>query len=253
MVTKLLFYLTNVKRSEKINALFIATPLSSLRINNFIDKKNIKTQISNKKVLSIEILGIIPFLLYTLSFINLITNSTYFFTESLIILLFNLFFLISLLYFSIHDILRMKIPESDAKYYLLAILAINIFVGIYRFVIYKSTGENVLNSVSLGFLDNLVIGLLLYLIIYAFNKLNKKNFGIADMYLVLSFGLILGFPAGIIGFIVGCILAGLFAILYIVKIKRYKGVRIPFAPFLLLGYVIAIGFSQYFIEILQKI
>lgn len=253
IIAKLLFYFSNIKTSEKISGLYLAIPFSSFRVESFIKVKSFSTKVSRSVVVSIELLGMLSFLIFTISILLLIANSFPTNIESLMLFVFNLYFVVAILYFSINDILRLKLPARHVRMFLLSVIAINLCVGAFRFVTYLTTGNYVLESVNLGYIDNLVAGLLLALVAFVCMKVDKKSFGMVDIDLLLAVGLILGMPTSVFALLFITIIAAVIAIVYSLKIKKIKGVIIPFAPAVLLGYVIAIGFGQQILDFFNKL
>lgn len=252
-ISKLLFYFSNVKTSAKINGMFVAIPFSSIRLSKYIERKSISTKISNKKALVIELLGALSFFIFTFSVLTLISNNFATPSESILIFVLNLYFLIAILYFAINDILRLKLPEKNVRLFLISVVIINVVIGLYRFIVYLTTGEQVLTNVSLGYLDNLIAGGLLVLILFICIRINPKSFGRIDLDLVLSLGLILGFQISIIAIIFISIIGAIISVLYCLRLRRFRDVIVPFAPAILLGYALAIGFGQQFLVFLSNL
>lgn len=252
IAAKFLFYITNVKKSENINTLFVLTPFSTLFAGRYLSLKKLVTPVSVKKLLIIELTGILTFFISTLSLLLIITQRLMEPTESIFLIILNLFFVIVFLYFSIEDILRLKVSEKQSKVFAFAIVVISLVIGVYRFTIYRLSGEDILIGLGIGFWDNLLGGLVLGLIIYFFVRLNN-SFGMVDVYLIFSMGLMLGFFNSIVALILISFIGALISVLYCIRIRKVKGIKIPFAPLMLVSYVVSLGYGEEILNFLIRL
>ncbi len=155
---------------------------------------------------------LLPSTIYTLIFFVLIT-----------------FLGLVLIYLSYKDIYSMEVP-SHLLYILLGVfVAINILLLPFDF------------SLTFGNLyffpiNNLFIGLIcggIALLIYLLTK--RKGLGEADIYLFTLMGLVLGSNKTILGFYLTLISASIYSIYILIKIKKFKEVKIPLIPFITYG------------------
>lgn len=251
-ITKYLFCIANVKHKYKIDAGFIAIPFSTLLAHNYIKKDFLKINITKRKIVLIEALGFSSFLIFTIAIINLVMSNIIPFSESIIIIILNFYFIVFFLYFSIHDIINLTLPEKLIRQFFLSVLIISFFVGFYRFLIYRMEGKNVLQNINMGYLDNLVTGLILASVMYILVKF-RTGFSKPDIDLVFILGLILGFTNSLVSILFLSLIGSIFSVIYCIRIKKFRGVRVPFAPLLLISYILALGFGQQFIELLQRL
>lgn len=252
IAAKFLFYLTNVKKSESINTLFVLTPFSSLFAGRYLSLKKLITPLSKRRLLIIEVSGALTFFISTLSLLSIITQRLMEPTESIFLIVLNLFFVIAFLYFSIEDILRLKVSEKQSKVFAFSIVVISLVVGLYRFLIYRLSGEDILVGLGIGFWDNLLGGIVLGLIIYFFVRLNN-SFGMVDVYLIFSMGLMLGFFNSIVALILISFIGALISVLYCIRIRKVKGIKIPFAPLMMISYVVTLGYGEQILNFLMNI
>lgn len=252
IASKFLFYVANVKKSEKINTLFILIPFSSLVAGKYISVKKLITPVSAKRLFIIEFTGVLSFFISTLSLLSLMTERLMEPTESIFLIILNLFFVIVFLYFSTEDIIRLKVSERQSKVFAFSLVIISLVVGVYRFLIYRLTGEDILTALGIGFWDNLLGALVLALIIYFFVRLNN-SFGMVDVYLIFSLGLMLGFFSSITALILISFIGAVISVLYCIRIRRIKGIKIPFAPLMLISYAVSLGFGEQILNFLMNI
>ena len=66
--------------------------------------------------------------------------------------------------------------------------------------------------------------------------------GIGDAYLAILLGLILGWPQIVFGLFLAFLLGSIYGIILIAMKKKTAKSQIPFAPFLVLGTVLAVFF-----------
>jgi leader peptidase (prepilin peptidase)/N-methyltransferase len=95
------------------------------------------------------------------------------------------------------------------------------------------------------FVLSLVAGLslcLMFVILQAATKAIKKvdGFGLGDMYLAPSLGLLLGWPKILPGMFMAFMIGSLVGIILMAAKKKSLGQYLPFAPFLILGTVLSL-------------
>ncbi len=138
-----------------------------------------------------------------------------------------------LIYLAIYDIKTMEIPYGITVKMLIILVALNIFL-----ITAFGTESNIelWNGNFYSPLNNLIGGAIAATAIALIVLITKeKAMGEGDIYIAAIMGLILGGSKLIAGLYITIITAMIFSILYAIKIRRYKNVRIPFIPFLVLG------------------
>lgn len=172
-------------------------------------------------------------------------------TELLVFISFNLFIFISLLYLSVYDIAKLAIPERFLKILVFVTVIVNLAFGVYKFIMYRSSGEMVFSNLQLGDFGNILTAAVLAGIILLINKLTKnKGIGEGDIYIMLVIGLVFGYPLGFASFFLTSIVGSVIAILYSVAIQKFKGVMVPFIPLVVLGYVLTLIYGVGIMRIL---
>jgi leader peptidase (prepilin peptidase)/N-methyltransferase len=149
--------------------------------------------------------------------------------QSIILILFSWILII----ISIFDLESMEIPEFFLRMGI-------IFALIYLVFGYFNFGYNTdLLSAIYGVLVFAGVPLFIYLIT------KGKGMGEGDWKIGFSLGLILGFPQAVVGFIFSVVIGSSVGLILIaLKIKSLKS-AIPFGPFLVLGFFIALFWGEY--------
>lgn len=243
IISKLLFYFVNVKDKETINTLFLVIPFSTFKASDFLKNSILKKKISEKTLMLIEIVGILIFFFATFSFLNFITFNLLGFGEALFFVVLNLFFLLSFLYLSIHDIINLRIPDNFVKGLLLSAVFLSLVIGLYRYATFRSTGAYILYGFEIGEFGNLAAALILGALAWILVKL-KSGMTKEDIFLFAFLGLVLGFLNSFVALIIISITGLAASLIYCVKIKRIKGVKVPLAPLVTFGYAISLGYGQ---------
>lgn len=154
----------------------------------------------------------------------------------LIVLNFAVFY-----YLSIFDILFYEIPAKISMIFPIGILILNVIFGVFvgftaSYAFWYGNTTTVVNNILGGLVAAIVIGILVAIT-------RGKGIGEGDIWVVAALGLFIGFEKILAGFYIA-IFTGLIAgILYSIKLRRFKGVPIPFVPFLVIGFLAAFAFN----------
>lgn len=156
-------------------------------------------------------------------------------------------FILFLLYLSIFDIISFSIPEIVSKRMLLFALVTNILFLILKIVLSTNETSYIFGLINLGSILNLMGGLIGGGIIWIIVKISKeKAMGAGDIDILAAIGLMLGFPSIFYSFFYTLISASIISILYVVIKQKYKGVLIPFVPFLSTGFILCLVLKDLF-------
>ncbi len=71
----------------------------------------------------------------------------------------------------------------------------------------------------------------------------KRHVGIGDGYLMASLGMIIGVRSNVISMVAGLFAASIYACIILIKkgkISRFRRISIPFAPFVMTGYMLVL-------------
>lgn len=174
--------------------------------------------------------------------INLFIGGLY----SLSILIFVAF----LLYLSLFDIISFSIPEAVSKRMLLFALVVNLVFLLLGLLLRSEPYSFVFGLINLGSISNLLGGIigggLIWLIV---SLSNEKAMGAGDVDILAGIGLMIGVPFIFYSFFYTLISASIISIIYVVIKKRYKGVLIPFIPFLSSGFIVCLVLEDVFLRI----
>ncbi|CAG1022669.1 hypothetical protein DOJK_01821 [Patescibacteria group bacterium] len=161
-------------------------------------------------------------------------------------------FILFLLYLSLFDLISFSIPEITTKRMILFCLIINLAFLILRVLLENTETSYVFGLIPLGTLSNLIAGLVGGLIIWLIVRLTKqRGMGDGDVDILASIGLMLGVPAVFYSFFYTLMAASAISIVYVIIIRRYKNVLIPFVPFLATGYILTLVLQDYFVKLFQ--
>lgn len=159
-------------------------------------------------------------------------------------------FICFLLYLSIFDVISFSIPEIVSKRMLLFAAFVNLLFLILRILLNNTEYAYVFGLIGLGSIFNLLGGLIGGGVIWLIVKISKeKAMGAGDVDILAAIGLILGLPAIFYSFYYTLIAASVISILYALIIKRFKGLIIPFVPFLSTGFVLCLVLTDTVIRI----
>lgn len=161
-----------------------------------------------------------------------------------------LFFILFLLYLSIFDIISFSIPEVVSKRMLLFALVVNILFLILKIVLSTNEISYVFYLINLGSILNLIGGILGGGLIWIIVKVSKERaMGAGDIDILAAIGLMLGFPSIFYSFFYTLVSASIISILYVGIKRKYKGVLIPFVPFLSTGFILCLVLKDLFLRL----
>lgn len=104
----------------------------------------------------------------------------------------------------------------------------------------------VLNIVApLNSMQSIIAAVLVGIVLYIFSILSKEKIGKGDALIVMVSGLYLGFTNVLILLWISSLLALIFGLITIKKLKVDSNYEIPFVPFLMSGFLIMYAISLY--------
>ncbi|MGC9046630.1 MAG: prepilin peptidase [Minisyncoccia bacterium] len=163
-----------------------------------------------------------------------------------LIILWLLIFIFWLLVSAI-DFKKMIIPNDLNFLLLLSGIILNLFLYFSKSNFINNSfvnGYSFMFSFSNSFLVNRLLGLLPAFFLLILFMLSKGNWiGFGDVKLMISSGLILGWPDSFIGILLAFIIGGLIGIILLVFGNKNLKSMIPFGPILILGMIITIFFG----------
>ncbi len=214
-------------------------------------RKNLELNIFDKKLILSEVMSLASTLIFILSLINQFLNKDIPFEDLIINVFFFFILLVFFLYLAIFDLLTFSIPVPTVKLMYLFVILMNFSIGLSRYIFFRSTGEVFFKHVLLGNMGNLAMGLILGLFIWILIKFTKnEGFGEGDIDVMSIIGFSFGWPFALSALFFIIVGGGLIAGFYSLIIGKVKGVIIPFVPLILIGFCIAVGFSDDFTEFL---
>jgi leader peptidase (prepilin peptidase) / N-methyltransferase len=249
ILSKWFLLLISKKDFEKIpKRIFLLVPFRLIFLRSYKkDKKLIAYAVLA------ELLGLCTFLLLGLAIVNLLNTPYIVFFEKVINLLVATFILSSILYLAIYDLVTFLIPYDITKKLLLLVVLANLLIGLLRFIIYQISASTFLASVHLGYADNLISGIILGIIFWMIVKITKeKGMGEGDIDLVMIIGLYFGFPNAFISIFLTLIVGSLLSCFFALYMRKFKGLIVPFVPFILLGFALTMTFGNEIISFLAK-
>lgn len=155
------------------------------------------------------------------------------------------------LYLSIYDIMKYEIPGKITVLFPVFLLLINILIGIVigfnnNFNIWEGNSTSAFLNILGGMVGALTIGLIVFLT-------KEKGMGEGDIWVIASLGFFIGLEKLVIGFYLSIFSALFISIIYAIHLKRFKGVPIPFVPFLVFGcltaFVLALDYRILFLPL----
>ena len=153
-----------------------------------------------------------------------------------VIVIFSLF-----AYLSLYDIVYFEIPGKLAIFLPVSILIMNLLLGL---IIGFNTEISIWQGNTTTPLINLIGGIAGGIVIGSIVFLTKGNgMGEGDIWVLAGLGFFIGYEKLIIGFYISIFSALIVGLLYSLKIKKLKGVPIPFVPFLVFGCLIALSLN----------
>ena len=169
--------------------------------------------------------------------------------SELIILITVLAIFTDLIFLAIYDLKHFEVQGLVSAILLIFLLLINVgilFVNISGILLWKDSSYAPLSNLFAGIVGGSLTGL-----IYLVTK--KKGIGEGDIRMAVIMGLILGITKLIIAFYITILSASLVGIIYAIYIKTFKGVKIPFLPFIILGIIVAFFYSEEIITAIQNL
>jgi len=161
------------------------------------------------------------------------------FSIALLYTLSILIFICFLLYLSIYDVISFSIPAIISKRMLLFATFVNLLFLLLKLLLNNTEYAYIFGFINLGTISNLIGGLIGGGVIWLIVKISKEEaMGEGDIDILAAIGLMLGVPFIFYSFLYTLFSASIISILYVLLIKRFKGVLIPFVPFLSSGFVI---------------
>lgn len=127
---------------------------------------------------------------------------------------------------TISDMVRRKIHIS-------VLVAFGFLGLIYRLLSNDMSWQMLLGGIGLGLLFVLV------------SVISREQLGMGDAILLLDCGIFLGFWQLLALIWVASLLAGMTGFVFMFWLKKSKNYRIPFAPYILLGYLVVFAMQQY--------
>jgi prepilin signal peptidase PulO-like enzyme (type II secretory pathway) len=167
-----------------------------------------------------------------------------------LLLAFTIIF-ISLLFLSVFDILTLSIPTQVVKYLYLFVVFINLMVAVGRFISLRTGVKHIpFENIPLGNFDNLLMALFLSFIVWVLSSFtNESAMGRGDIDIAGIMGIMLGWPNVISGIMYTLYVGGIIGVVYWIVFKKFKNTLVPFVPVITLGFVLALGFSDYLINL----
>lgn len=172
------------------------------------------------------------------------------FTVGIIYILVLGVFISFLLYLSIFDVISFSIPEIISKRMLLFAAFANLLFLILRILLNNTEYSYIFGLIGLGSILNLLGGLIGGGVIWLIVKISKeKAMGAGDVDILAAIGLMLGMPAIFYSFYYTLIAASVISIVYALILRRFKGLIIPFVPFLSTGFILCLVLKDSVIRI----
>jgi len=189
-----------------------------------------------------EVLGLLFYAILAVGLGKMLENGVAL-RDVLVILLAHGSVLTLLFYLAIHDIFTMSVPARVTQIAALFAVGVNLVILLTRLDMFSPIVPT-LTNVNLGYPDNLLLGIVAGGLIYAIIYLTKsKGMGQGDIFIAVIIGLMLGWPNAVSAFYIMIFSGALVGILVALKQKKFHGLQIPLVPFMVLGYVIALGFG----------
>lgn len=191
-----------------------------------------------KELLQRVFLGVVSGLVFSTTYLKLISSQEF---VSVLYVVIAFLILGGLLYISIFDYIFFQIPTIAIQIILAFALAINVFL----FVITQNgsielwernfyvPAQNIIASVVAGLF---ILGIRIFT--------QNKGMGEGDIYVAAVAGLITGTKGIIVMFYITIFLASIYGIIISILKKKFRGVKIPFVPFIALGCVLSFLFAN---------
>ena len=134
----------------------------------------------------------------------------------------------------------------DLRYYIIPDFATFSLIGVSLvYLLYSSLFDNNYSHLYYGALSALFVFLFFFSLFY-FTK--GKGMGFGDVKFVIFMGLFLGFPKILVGLFISFFLGAIIGIILIVLKKKKMKSQLPFAPFLIIGTMIAYFYGEKIVD-----
>lgn len=161
-------------------------------------------------------------------------------------------FIAFLLYLSIFDLISFSIPAIVSKRMLLFAAFINVLFLVLKVLLNNTEYSYVFGLINLGTISNLLGGIVGGGAIWLIVKISKeKAMGEGDIDILAAIGLMLGIPSIFYSFFYTLMTASLISVAYVLIKRKFKGVLIPFVPFLASGFIICLLLQDWFLTIFR--
>ncbi len=172
--------------------------------------------------------------------VEFLTGTLFLFTYLIVGVSIELFFLFFVLFFLI------LIFVYDLKHYIIPDFANFSLIGLsFLYLFFFSFLENDFNELINGLFSAGGVFLFFFLLFY-FTK--GKGMGFGDVKFVIFMGLFLGFPNILVGLFISFILGAIIGLLLIALEKKKIKSQVPFAPFLIIGTLVAYFYGKEMID-----
>lgn len=224
----------------------IAMPFSEIRS---------KTDI---KVLLVELLGALSLFI----FVGGIYEESMFgeygtILESLIYIILISLVVCTLLYQAVSDIYTYEVSADSTASLVIMIIASNVLIGLTRVsleILFNLDGSQFMSFTKMGTLEALFGLILGYTLVWLLIRFfGEKYIGRGDADILAIIGGSLGILGLLVAIFISSILGSIIGGMYSIRKKKFKGVIIPMVPFLLLGYLIAFGYTDLIIDFLLPV
>ncbi len=210
----------------------------------FVLKPWLENKYSKDKYLQIYyylslLLAICWGLIFALSSNKLVDLFKINFTVALLYISSIIIFICFLLYLSIYDVISFSIPEIISKRMLLFAAFVNLLFLVLKILLSNTEFSYIFGLINLGSFSNLVGGIVGGGVIWLVVKISKeKAMGAGDVDILAAIGLMLGVPFIFYSFLYTLFSAAIISVIYVLIIRKFKGVLIPFVPFLSSGFML---------------
>lgn len=153
---------------------------------------------------------------------------------------FYLFISSSLITILVYDFLYLEIPGS--------VLWVSIFLAVVFGLYIDGTAllgleNNTLNLLDTRIYPGILSATLAFVFFFSLSFFSKEKWmGMGDAYLVILLGLVLGWPEILLALFLAFFLGAVYGIIMLTMKKKKMKSQVPFAPFLVLGTLIALFF-----------
>ncbi|NLD25215.1 prepilin peptidase [Candidatus Dojkabacteria bacterium] len=200
-----------------------------------------KFQIFKEKLKIEEIISITVFILVQLfASFKVLLNSTCSFKTVFILLILLLIFTL-LLFLALKDFKTMEVDQKVSLYLIITLLLLNVSF----FLVKGSTwGLEVTRNYFYLPYENLIGAIILGLIFQLIVVITKeKGLGQGDVRIAIICGLLIGSSNLILWLYITIFTALIYGLILAYKKKRFKGLKIPFVPFMVLGIIVVLLLS----------